>query len=140
MEIHGFLIVVVKHLRQYLPVLCVTVRVWYRCEVRLVDVFPTVSVFLSHTTATLREACIAYLTLVCQHLPACSLYCLYHMWVRCVRDTLIALAVIVGTYVEYGMVFTVVPTYQHIFFLCEREEIVGTFSLLRTSLNLCQQP
>ena len=54
--------------------------------------------------------------------------------------TLIALAVVIGTYVEYGVVFAVIPAYEHILFLYKREETIFFALHLLTALHLCQEP
>ena len=55
-------------------------------------------------------------------------------------DALVALAVVIGTDIKEGVVFAVVPTDEHIFFLGEREEVVAALSHLSALLHLCQEP
>ena len=64
------------------------------------------------------------------------------MLARSLRNALIALAVVVGAYVEDGMILAVVPFYQLVVLAYEREEATatGTRLLLVALLNLCQQP
>ena len=64
------------------------------------------------------------------------------MLARSLRNALIALAVVVGAYVEDGMILAVVPFYQLVVLAYEREEATatGTRLLLVALLYLCQQP
>ena len=55
-------------------------------------------------------------------------------------DALIALAVVVGTHIEDGVILAVVPTDELVVALGEREEIVATALVLFALLYLCQQP
>ena len=60
---------------------------------------------------------------------------------RCfLGDALVALAVVVSTYIKEGVVFAVVPADERIFLLGEGEEVVAVLSHLSALLHLCQEP
>ena len=62
------------------------------------------------------------------------------MYARRLGYALIALAVIVGADIEYCVVASVVPAYEFVVFLYEREKVVAASLLLVPALNLCEQP
>ena len=70
------------------------------------------------------------------------MYSLRHMLARSLRDALIALAVVIGAYVEDGVVFAIVPLYQLVVLAYEREEAAasGARLLLVALFNLRKQP
>ena len=55
-------------------------------------------------------------------------------------DGVLLSLILFGTYIEDGMVLTVVPTNQHVVLLDKREEVVAAGSYLTTFLHLCQEP
>ena len=117
-------------------------HVAYRRKIRFLHVLPAILELLRRTAAALAEARVAYLVVVHQYLSACGVYSLRHMLARSLCDALIALAVVVGAYVEDGVVFAVVPLYQLVVLAYEREEAAasGARLLLVALFNLRKQP
>ena len=107
-------------------------KVPYSHEIRLLDILPAVLEFLGSTTAAFGESCVANLVIVQEYLSACGVNRLCHLWACSLCYALIALAMVVGANVEYGMVLAVVPFYQFVVLAYEREEAVlsGTCLLL----------
>ena len=66
--------------------------------------------------------------LVHEHLAACFLHGFHHTLVGGTGNALVALAMVVGAYVEDGMVFAVVPADVFCFGLEEREEVAALFA------------
>ena len=95
---------------------------------------------LGNATAALTEAGIAYLAIIHQDLSASGLDSFHNMDVICLRDTLVALTMVIGAYIKDGMVVTIVPAYQLIIFLHEREETIAARRLTLPLLHLGQQP
>ena len=85
-------------------------------------VFPTVFELFGRSAAAFRETCVADIIPRRENLSACGFDGFHHGLVAGSRDALIALAMVVGTYVEYRMVFAVVPTDQLSVAFVEREE------------------
>ena len=92
-------------------------------QIRLGGIFPAILELFGFATTTLRETGIANLTIVSKNLSARLADGICHMLVVGLGDTLVALAMVVGTHIEDGMVFAVVPADEFIVFLDEREEI-----------------
>ena len=139
-EIHRLLVVVIEHLRQYLPVLCVAVWVIDAGQIRLPDILPAVLILLCHASATLGEAGIAHVSVISQDLSASRFHCAGHVRIACIGDALIALAVVIGTDIKDGMVLAVIPTHQHVIVFREREEVVRRLVQLLSALHLGQEP
>ena len=85
-------------------------------------VLPAIFEFFGRSAAAFRETCVADVIPRREDLPACGFDGFHHGLVAGPRDALIALAMVVGTYVEYRMVFAVVPTDQLSVAFAEREE------------------
>ena len=109
-------------------------------EIFHILVLPAVFILLAHSSATLTEACVTYLVAGHQNLSTCLFHGLCHMYARRFGYALIALAVVVGADIEYGMVASVVPAYEFVVLLYEREEVVAAPLLLVPALYLCEQP
>ena len=62
------------------------------------------------------------------------------MLVARMADALVALAVVVGTHIEDGMIFAVIPTDELVVFLDKREEAVAAILVLAALLHLSQKP
>ena len=139
-EVGGLLVVVVEHLREDLLVVGIAVGVVERDEVGLGRVFPAVLELFGLAATAFVEAGIADLSVVGEHLSAGLGDGLCHMGVAGLGDALIALAVVVGTDVEDGMVFAVVPADDLIIFLDEGEEAVVAVLVTLALLHLCQEP
>ena len=148
-EVGRLLVVVVQHLPQDMLIVCVaeglTILVGciaHRGEIRFMLIFPAILKLFRLPAAAFAEPGIADFTLVGEYLPAGGLHGLCHMGVAGFRDALIALAVVVGTYIEDGVVLTVVPTHDLVLFFHEREETVVAACLfsLTAFLHLSQQP
>ena len=137
-EVDGFLVVVVEHLRNNVRILSVTIWIFNRLQIRLRNVLPAILIFLSSTATALRETGVAHLTIRHQHLTLRSPDGFCHMRVGGTRDALIALTVVVGADVEDGMLLAVVPTDEFIVLLDEREEVVAAVTVLLALLHLCQ--
>lgn len=111
-----------------------------RREISLRRVLPAILEFLGYSAAAFRESCIADFFAVHQNLSL-GLADGFSYMGRCfLGDTLVALAVVVGTYIKEGVVFAVVPADEHIFLLGEGEEVVAALSHLSALLHLCQEP
>ena len=91
-------------------------------QVRQMLVLPAIFEFFGRSAAAFRETCVADVIPRREDLPACGFDGFHHGLVAGPRDALIALAMVVGTYVEYRMVFAVVPTDQLSVAFAEREE------------------
>ena len=139
-EVVGFLVVVVQHLRQHLFVVGVAEGVVHADEVRLGRIFPAILELLGHTTTALGEAGVANLIAIAENLTACGLERLLDSLAGLLGDALIALAMVVGTNIKDGMVFAVVPANELVVFLDKREEAVLLFLILLTATHLRQQP
>ena len=109
-EVGRLLVVVVEHLRQHVAVVGVAIGTRDGRQVGFRGVLPAILELLRLTAAALREAGVAQLSLIGEHLSACSLHGLGHSRDVGVGDALIALAMVVGTDVEDGVVLAVVPT------------------------------
>ena len=109
-------------------------------EVRHLDVLPTILILLAHTAAALAETGIADVAFRHEHLATRGTNGHGHVGTRLLGYALVALAMVVGTHIEDGVVLAVVPAYELIVFLYEREEIVGTLFELAALLYLCEQP
>ena len=133
-EVGGFLVVVVEHLREDLLVggvaegvrggaypavgfgflrqvgevgMCFAVPLLGKIGV--FHIFPAILELLEGTAAAFGEAGVAYLSTGHQYLAAGSGNGLLHYFGGGTRDALVALAMVVGTDVEVSVVFTVVP-------------------------------
>ena len=91
-------------------------------QVRQMLVFPTVFELFGRSATAFRETCVADVIPRREDLAACGFDGFHHGLVAGSRDALIALAMVVGAYVEYRMVFAVVPTDQLPVAFAEREE------------------
>ena len=100
-------------------------------------VFPAVVELFSHSAAALRETGVADGMLVHEYLAACFLYGFHHTLVGGTGNALVALAMVVGAYVEDGMVFAVVPADVFCFGLEEGEEVTSLFAEGLPFFNLC---
>ena len=96
--------------------------------------------FLCHAPTALAETRIAYLPTAHEDLTARLSDSLCHMGGRFFGDALVTLAMVVGTNIEDGMVFTVVPSDEFVVFLDEREETVARLGHLSAFFHLRQQP
>ena len=109
-------------------------------QVRILDVFPAVLEFFEHTTAALGETGITNLAVIHHHLATSGSNRLADNVCRCTGDALITLAMVIGTDIETGMVFTVVPTDHLILSLSESRIFCLGLSDFLILLDLCQQP
>ena len=139
-EVGCLLVEVVKYLAQDMLIVGVAIWILERYQIGLWRVFPAVLELLSHTTTAFREACITNLRVVHQYLSTGLTDSFFNVGVVGAGDALIALTVIVGTYIEDGMIFTVVPADKLVVALGELEEIVASTLMLLALLHLCQQP
>ena len=133
-------VVVVEDLAKYLLITCIAVGVFDGPQVRHLDVLPAVLILVGLSATTLAEARVANLPVVHQDLSSCGIHGFRNLRIACPRDALIALAVVVGTDVEDGVVLAVVPTDAFAFALDEREErrwLPGSFL---TTLHLGIEP
>ena len=114
----------------------------YSHEIRLLDILPAVLEFLGSAATAFGEACVANLVVVKEYLSACGVNCLRHLRACSLCYALVALAMVVSTNVEDGMVLAIVPLYEFVVLAYEREESVlsGTCLLFASLLNLCEQP
>ena len=96
--------------------------------------------FLGDTAATLAESCVAYLFVACENLSSSGIHRFLNGGIAGIGDTLITLTVIIGTYIEYRVVLTVIPADYLVVLLDKREEIVGTIFQFGSLLHLCQEP
>ena len=106
----------------------ITIRrgsIGYRDEIGLRCIFPAVLELLGNATAALTEAGITDFAIIHQDLSTSGLDSFHNMDIICFRDTLVALTMVIGAYIKDGMVVTIVPAYQLIIFLHEREEAVA---------------
>ena len=103
-------------------------------------VLPTSLELLCVTTAAFGKACIAHLAVVCQDLPARSFYCFCHFGSCGSGNALVTLAMVVSTYIEYRVVFTIPPANQLCISTGEREEIIFSFSRSGALMNLSIKP
>ena len=103
----------------------------------MVNWFPDVPEAFHRTTAAFREAGVADGMLVGNHLSARRIDYLVHQTGGLAGDALVALAMVVGTHIEAGVLFTVVPADD----LCRRDKR-GLIPRIDKSvfLHLCQQP
>ena len=115
-------------------------RIAHALEVRLVDILPAVFKLFGDSATAFREASVADVAIVGEHLTASIFDGFSHMRTRLHGNALVALTMVVGTNIEDGVVFAVVPFYQRVVALFEREEVVATLFLLATFLHLSQQP
>lgn len=105
-------------------------------EISLRRILPAILEFLGYSAAAFRESCIADFFAVHQNLSL-GLADSFSYMGRCfLGDTLVALAVVVGTYIKEGVVFAVVPADERIFLLGEGEEVVAALSHL-SALFIC---
>ena len=109
-------------------------------EVGIMLVLPTIFKFLGRSAATLRETCVANLVVIHQQLPTGGLYGFCHRSVRCFRDALITLAMVVGAHVEDGVVLTVIPTNVFVLRLDERKETIALVAHRLAFLYLGEKP
>ena len=139
-EVVCLLVIIVKHLTENLLVGSVAVRAWDRDEVRLVDILPAVAVLFCHAATTLGESCIAYLIARDKNLTLCLPHGLTDTWQSLACYALLTLTMVVGADIEDGVVLTVVPPYQLVVFLHEREEAAARCLLIMAASHLCQEP
>ena len=139
-EIDGFLIVIVEHLRENLLVGSAAVRIVETNQIRFGRIFPAILELFGFAATALREAGIANLTIVSKNLSERLADGICHMLVVGLGDTLVALAMVVGTHIEDGMVFAIVPADEFIVFLDEREETVVAILVLAALFHLGKQP
>ena len=78
-------------------------------EIRMFHIFPAILELFECSSAAFREAGIANLSVIGQHLSAGSMNGFLHDFGRCTGDSLITLAMIVGTHIKVSMVFLIVP-------------------------------
>ena len=123
-EIHGVLVVIVQHLFQDVGVVSVAIGIFYRRKVGVWGVFPTVLVFVGASAAALAKTCVADFAVIGEDLAACGIDGLLYLRGYSSCDALVSLAVVVGTDVEDGVVFAVVPSYQFGVGTCEGEEVM----------------
>ena len=133
-------VVVVEHLFQYLLVVCIAEGVFDRTQIGDTYIFPTILVFIGLPATTLAKASVANLSVVHQNLSASGIDSLCHLGIVCPGNALIALAMVVGTNVEDGMVFTVVPADALSFAFDEGEEWCRTVCPFLTALHLGIKP
>lgn len=94
----------------------------YGGQIGIVLIFPTVTEFFGYSSATFGETGIANALTVHEQLAACGADSFGDCCVRCFGDSLITLAVVVGTHVEDGVVFAVIPADVFVFGLHKGEE------------------
>ena len=102
--------------------------------------FPTILKPFGHTSAAFREASVADGTVVEQDLASCLLDGLLHDRIALSGDSLVALAVVVGTDIKQGMVFAVVPTDQLLLILLAAGIRLVRLRQLLVFLDLGQEP
>ena len=166
-EIGGFLVVVVQNLRKNLLVVSVAersrclaypsfcflfvgqVRQWtrfflvgisYGRQIVIMFVFPTIFKFFGRAPTTFGETRVANLVVINQNLTTSGLNSFCNSCVRCLGDTLIALAMVVGTNIKDGMVFSVVPTDIFFFSFGKREESVALLAHCVSFFDLGKEP
>ena len=139
-EVLGRQVVIVQHTCQQILVIGVAEGVLHTLQVRLVDVLPGVLELLGTSSAALREACVAYLSLVHQHLTACCPHRLARIGIGLARDAAVALAMVVGTDIEDAVVLAVVPAYDFLVRLGEGEEARTLVLQCLALMYLSQQP
>ena len=110
----------------------------HRLEIGFRRVFPAILELLGHATATLGEARITDIAVGREYLPPGGLHRLAHMPACLLGNALVALAVVIGTHIEDGMVLTIVPPDKRIVFLDKREETPRAFGSLLATAHLCQ--
>ena len=139
-EVAGFEVVIIKHLTQNLGVVRVAERVFDRAQIGNLDVLPAVLILVRLTSATLSESRIANLSIVHEYLTSSRANCLSYSGIAGSRDALITLAVVIGTDVEDGVVFAVVPTDTLAFAFDESEEGRSLLGMLLSPLHLGIEP
>ena len=139
-EIGRLLIEIIQHLRKDMLIARVTIGIVERLQIGLWRILPAILKLLSLSATTFREARVADLILIDQNLSARGLYGLFHSRTRLFGDALIALAMIIGTHVENGMVFTIVPAYEFIILFDKREEGSTAIFHLLALTHLGQEP
>ena len=102
----------VEYLGEYLRVVGIAEGVLHYAEVGVGRVVPAALIEFSDATAAFTEACIAHLSLVAEHDASGGADGFEYLRCHLAAHSLVALAVVVGTYVEMGMGFAVVPLYQ----------------------------
>ena len=109
-------------------------------EVGLGRVFPAILILFCITATALVETGVADLIAIGQHLSAGFEDGLFDMGTGGLGDTLIALAVVVGTDIEDGVILAVVPADEFIVLSREREEAIGTLLMLLALGHLGEEP
>ena len=108
-EVARLEVVVIEDLAKYLLITCIAVGVFDGPQVRHLDILPAVLIFVGLSATTLAETCVANLTVVHQDLSSRGVHSFFNLRVAGASDALIALAMVVGTDVEDGVVLAVVP-------------------------------
>ena len=107
-------------------------------EIGVFDVFPTVLELLESAATAFGETGITNLSVGRQHLAAGSGNGLFHNISGCTCNALVALAMVVGAYIETCMVLSVVPANQ-LFVGLRKGRVVGLgFGDFLILLDLCQ--
>jgi hypothetical protein len=96
--------------------------------------------FFGRAAAALGETRVANLAIGGEDLSARLAYGLSHVAAGLLGDALVALAMVVGAYVEDGVVLAVVPSDKHVVLADEREEVVAALLRQPALLHLGQQP
>ena len=139
-EIVGFLVVIVEHLRENGLIVGVTIGVGNTDEIGFGGVLPAILELLGDASTAFREARVADVVAIAENLPTGGLQRLLHIFACLLGDALIALAMVIGTDIENSMVLAVVPADEFIVLLDEREEAVLMLTGLFTATHLCQEP
>ena len=133
-------VVIVEYLTQNLSVIRVAERIFDGVQIGNLDVLPAVLILVCLTSATLSKSRIANLSVVHQHLSSGCANCLSHLRIAGPCDALIALAMVVGTDIKDGMVFSIVPTDALAFAFHESEEWSWLLGMLLSPLHLGIEP
>ena len=102
--------------------------------------FPAILEFLGHASAAFREAGVADRIVIHQYLSTCLFDHLPDYRVRCPGNTLVTLAMVVGTDIEQIMVLPVVPADQGL--VVAVTTFIGRNRSVQVEilLDLCQEP
>ena len=84
-------------------------------KVGMMHRLPTVFKLLEHTAAALRKPSVDQFTAAHKHHPCGRLHSAAHRRISLPTNTLIALAMVVGTYIKMFMIRMIVPPYERVF-------------------------
>ena len=109
-------------------------------EIGLGCILPTILELLGIATTTLMETGVADVAIVGKNLTSSLGDGFSHVGVAGIGDALVTLAMVVGTDIKDGVVFTIVPANDLIVFLDKREETVGSVFVTTAFFHLGEYP